>query len=402
MGKLSVKKVKHAKPGRHVDGDGLNLVVSATGAKKWVLRIQVDGRRRDIGLGSAGLVSLAKARDDAKEMRAAFKRGEDPLAERRRGKEAVPAFRDAAKAVHAEHTKAWKNEKHRAQWLASLETYAFPKLGDMKVSEITGPDVRDVIADIWLTVPETARRTLQRIVKVLDYGHAKGWRPAETPYRAIKAGLPKQPERPAEEKHFEAMPWADVPAFFAGMEDLDATGTTRLCLEYTILTACRSGETRLSRWSEVDLDKGVWTIPARRMKGKRVHRVPLCDRAIDILLQMQALRRSGKATALIFEGRTIGKPMSDMTLTAVLRRAGLSCTVHGFRSAFRDWTEEATSFPSRLAEKALAHAVKDKTEAAYQRGDLFDRRRELMAAWENYCLSDREAHNKVTPIRRAK
>ncbi|WP_322095976.1 tyrosine-type recombinase/integrase [Pelagibius litoralis] len=400
MGKLTAKKVEHAKPGSHIDGQGLMLVVSSAKARKWILRIQVKGKRRDIGLGSAADVTLSEARDLATDMRKAFKRGENPVAERK--KKPAPTFRVAAEAVHIEHTKAWKNDKHRAQWLSSLEAYAFPKLGDTPINEITGPDVRDVVSDIWLTVPETARRVLQRICKVLDYGHSKGWREIETPLRSIKAGLPKQPERPEEEKHFEAMPWADVPGFFAGLEDLSATETTRLCLEFTILTACRSGESRGVRWSEIDLKEKTWTIPAKRMKGRRLHRVPLCDRAVAILERMQELRRTKKASALVFEGRTEGNPMSDMTLTQILRRAGLSCTPHGFRSSFRDWCEESTSYPARLAEKALAHAVRDKTEAAYQRGDLFDRRRELMTAWETFCFSERRAAGNVTPIRRAK
>lgn len=402
MGNLTAKAVKHAKPGRYSDGKGLLLMVRPSGSKRWILRVQVNGKRRDIGLGSASDVSLSSARDAADDMRKAFKRGENPLRARNEEGEETPTFREAAELVHRENEKGWKNAKHRAQWLSSLETYAFPKLGNLAINEISGPDVRDVTAEIWLVLPETARRVLQRICKVLDYGHAKGWREAEAPLRAIRAGLPKQPTKPPEETHFEAMPWADVPAFFARMDELGATETTRLCLEYTILTACRSGETRGAKWSEVDLDQRVWTIPAARMKGKRLHRVPLCERAVEILTRMQELRHSAKPTALVFEGRKIGRPMSDMTLTQILRRAGLSCTPHGFRSSFRDWTEENTGYPTALAEKALAHALKSKVEASYQRGDLLEKRRELMAAWESYCLSERNKASNVTRLRRKK
>lgn len=406
MGKLTAVKVKHAKPGTYIDGKGLMLLVRQTSAdpkaepsKRWILRIQVDGKRRDIGLGSAGDVTLGEARDAADAMRKAFKRGEDPLEARRRAKEPPPTFREAAKAVHKEHAPTWRNQKHAAQWLKSLETYAFGQLGDLPVDQIDGPLIRDTLAGFWLTAPETARRVMQRIGTVLDYCHAKGWREAETPMRAVRAGLPKQPKQSG---HFEAMPWQDVPGLFAGMEDTLKTGEpTRLLLEFTILTATRSGESRGARWCEIDRKAKAWNIPAERMKAKKAHRVPLCDRALEILERMQELRTSAKDDALIFEGRKIGAPVSDMTMRQALRRAGLDCDVHGFRSSFKDWSQEATSFPPALAERALAHTIKDKVERAYARSDLFERRRELMAAWEAHCLSERKGAGNVTPLRRA-
>lgn len=399
MGKLTAKQVEHAKPGKHGDGQGLYLEVSPTGGKKWTLRIQRGGRRRDIGLGSARDVSLADARERADDMRRAFRRGEDPV-KARRGKGRIPTFREVAEKVHEEHRKAWKNAKHRDQWKSTLRTYVYPVFGETLVSEIGSSDVHDAIAPIWLVKPETARRTLQRIIKVLDFAHAKGWREAEAPLRAVRAGLPKLPER---NRHFEAMPWADVPAFFAEMPvKLKGSESVRLLLEFIVLTASRSGEARGMTWGEVDLDTKVWEVPAERMKMKRPHRVPLCDRAVEILRHMQEARRTDSLECLVFEGKKLGRPLSDMTLTQALRRAGYGVTVHGFRSSFRDYCAEATSFASELAEKALAHVNRDKTEAAYQRGDLFERRRELMAAWEAHCLSQQAADAKVTRLHKAR
>jgi integrase len=397
MGRLTALQVKRAKPGRHGDGDGLYLVVSDSGSRKWVLRVQANGKRRDLGLGSAGDVSLSEARDAAADMRRAVRRGEDPSAERRRAREAIPTFREAAKMVHAEHRPSWKNPKHAAQWLKTLEDYAFPRLGDLPVNQIDGPLIRDVLAEIWLAIPETARRVRQRIGTVLDYAHAKGWRETETSLRSISRGLPKQPRNNG---HFHAMAWQEVPAFVAGMaETLRAGETVRLALEFLILTAARSGEVRGARWSEIDLKEKAWSIPAERMKGGRAHRVPLSARAVEILERMKALRRTDDPDCHIFEGSKPGRPFSDMTMAMPIRRAALPITVHGFRSAFRDWAAESTSFPREVAEKALAHAVRDRVEAAYQRGDLFEKRREMMDAWALYCVSARSAGGKVRSVR---
>ena len=228
MGNLTALKVKRAKPGKHGDGRGLYLVVSETEARKWVLRIQTQGKRHDVGLGSASEVSLADAREAAEDMRRAYRRGANPIAARRRAREAIPTFREAALMVHQEHRPSWKNAKHTAQWLSTLERYVFPRFGDMSVIDIDGPMVRDVLAAIWLTIPETARRVRQRIGTVLDYAHAKGWRETEMPMRAISRGLPRQPKKVA---HFAAMPWQDVPGFIASIEEtLKAGELVRLAL----------------------------------------------------------------------------------------------------------------------------------------------------------------------------
>ena len=398
MAKLTALKVQRAKPGRHGDGGGLYLVVSDTGARKWVLRIQKNGKRHDLGLGSANDVPLAEAREAAQDIRRAVRTGQSPLAMRQRAKQAIPTFREAAALVHEEHKPSWKNPKHAAQWLSTLEAYAFPRLGDLPVNQIDGPMVRDVLADIWLTIPETARRVRQRIGTVLDYAHAKGWREAEMPLRAVSRGLPKQPKK---NSHFAAMHWQDLPAFRTNMEEtLKAGEAVRLAIEFLILTAARSGEVRGARWSEFDLEEKTWSIPAERMKAGEAHRIPLSDRAVEILRRMLELRRTDSAEAFVFEGQKPGRPLSDMTLSMPMRRAKLGITVHGFRSAFRDWAAERTSFPRELAEKALAHAVRNKVEAAYQRGDLFDKRRELMDAWALYCESAASANSNVTTIHR--
>ena len=394
MARLTALSVKNAGMGRHGDGGGLYLVVSDTGSRKWVLRIQINGKRRDFGLGSATSVSLSEAREAAEDMRRAIRAGLDPKAERQRAKQSMPTFREAAVMVHEEHRPSWKNSKHAKQWLSTVEAYAFPRLGDLPINQIDGPMVRDVLADIWLTIPETARRVRQRIGTVLDFAHAKGWREAEAPLRSISRGLPKQPKIRA---HFAAKPWQEVPEFIADMvEILKASEPVRLALEFLILTAARSGEVRGARWSEFDLQAKAWSIPANRMKGGRAHRVPLSDRAVEILERMKDFRRTDEPGAHVFEGQKPGRPLSDMTLTMPIRRAGLPITVHGFRSAFRDWCAEATNTPREVAEACLAHVVRDAAEAAYARTDHFDKRRDVMSAWSEFCCGTKAATNVVS------
>jgi integrase len=399
MRKLTALGVKKAAPGRHGDGGGLYLMVSNSGSRKWVLRIQMNGKRRDFGLGSASKVSLSEAREAAEDMRRAVNRGQDPVAEKRRARAVMPTFREAAIMVHQEHRPSWKNPKHAQQWLSTLEAYAFPRLGDLPVNQIDGPMVRDVLAEIWLAIPETARRVRQRIGTVLDFAYAKGWREAEASLRSISRGLPKQLEIKG---HFAAMPWQEVPNFITNMGDtLNATQPVLLAIEFLILTAARSGEVRGAVWSEFNLDDRIWLIPAERMKGGRAHRVPLSDRAIEILGRMDSFRRTSEAEAYVFEGQKQGRPLSDMTLTMPIRRAKLPITIHGFRSAFRDWCAEATSTPREVAEACLAHVVRNAVEAAYARTDHLDRRRVAMDAWAAYCAGA-DQDGKVVPIKGAR
>lgn len=378
MGKLTATGVRALKePGRYGDGDGLFLLVGKAGARSWMVRVQKDGKRRDIGLGSERKVSLAKARVDAALVCSQVEAGVDPVAERKKAA-GIPTFREAAALVHSEHKRGWRNAKHGAQWLSSLEAYAFPAIGDRPVSDIDGPAVRDVLAAIWLAKPETARRVRQRINGVVDWAIGKGYRTAPLPMTAINKSLPKHR---ATAKHHAAMPYADVTAFLQRLRERESMG--RLALEAVILTAARSGELRGAVWSEIDFERALWTIPAGRMKADREHIVPLSEAALRIFKRMKALRTQG--SNLVFPGTVRGKPLSDMTLTKVLRDMSLDCTAHGFRSSFRDWVSEETTFDGTVAEAALAHAIENKVEAAYRRGNLLEKRRALMAAWGDYC-----------------
>ena len=378
MGRLTATAVKAASgAGRYGDGDGLFLLVGRGGGKSWLVRVQKDGKRRDIGLGSAAKVPLKLARERAILVRSQVEAGIDPVAERRKAA-GVPTFREAAALVHAEHKRGWKNGKHSAQWLSTLEAYAFPLFGDVAVSHIEAPAVRDALAAIWLGKPETARRLRQRIATVIDWAVAKGYRNGPLAMAVIDKALPKQRERV---KHHAALPHAALPAFMTDLRAKETMG--RLALEAVILTAARSGEVRLATWGELDLKAATWTIPVDRMKAKREHVVPLSAPAVALFERMKAHRRG--TSDLVFPGNVKDKPLSDMTLTKALRDMGLAVTAHGFRSTFRDWAAEATNFPSDLAEAALAHVVADKTVAAYQRGTMLEKRRAMMAAWADYC-----------------
>lgn len=385
MGNLTALKVKSLnQPGRYNDGDGLMLCVSESGSKSWIVRAQVNGRRRDIGLGSAKLVTLAEAREAALETRRKLLKGIDPVAARKEARAVMLTFREAAKQVHEENRAGWKNGKHQDQWLKTLENYAFPAFGDLSVDKIEGPVIRDVLAAIWLSKPETARRVRQRIGTVLDWACAKGLRSTEAPMRSLARGLPRQPKKTG---HFAALAYLDVPDF---LESVRARQTSsRLALEALILTAARSGEIRGATWSEFDLDAAVWRVPAARMKMGRDHHVPLSTQALDVLRRAKALKVS--CSDLVFPGQNVKKPLSDMTLLKILRDADLSVTVHGFRSAFRDWVADQTDYPGEVAEAALAHIVANKVEAAYRRTDFFEKRRALMRDWGAFCANLKNA-----------
>lgn len=380
MGKLTAVAVKAATaPGRYQDGNGLQLLVKPSGAQSWVLRIQVDGRRRDIGLGSTATVTLKEAREKADELRRMYQRGADPLAERRAAKLAaavIPTFRDAAIAAHGEHKDGWRNLKHRADWLSSLERYAFPTLGGIRVDLIDAPTVRDTLLPIWLDRPETARRVRQRINLVVDWAAAKGYRPT-LDLSGIAKALPRQPKS---ESHFAAMPYEQVPAFVASLKASNET-ISKMALQFLILTAARSGEVRGATWPEIDPEAQTWTIPGSRMKAGKAHVVPLSDAALTILARVRQIRT--REDAVIFPG-TKGQPLSDMTMLKIMRDRSLPYSVHGFRSAFKTWAVEATSFPDAVSEAALAHIDVNKVRAAYSRTDFRQQRTNLMAAWSKF------------------
>ena len=380
MGKLFAAQIRAlTKPGRYMDGDGLSLLLTAPKKGYWVLRATINGRRRDIGLGPLDLVTLAEARELAIDMRRDIQRGIDPIEERKRQKIEILTFKAAAEKVHSEQKAAWKNGKHQDQWINTLETYAFPKLGDRLVNDIEGPLIREVLLDIWLEKPETARRVKQRIGVVLDWAYANGMRATEAPMRSLSRALPRQPKQ---DGHFAAMPYEDVPTFLKHLHK--RTSVARLGLEFLILTASRSGEVRGAKWAEINLDAKLWTVPAERMKVGKEHVVPLTDAAIDVL--ERARPYYAECSNLVFPGRNVLRPMSDMTLLKILRYAKLAFTVHGFRSAFRDWAAEKTSYPGEVAEAALAHSVSNKVEAAYRRTNYLDKRRELMREWSDFCV----------------
>ena len=394
MGKLSATGIQALKePGRYGDGDGLFFWVRPSSkkesagkavSKSWIVRVQKAGKRRDIGLGGYPKVSLARARERAGEIRSQVEDGLDPVAERKKSA-GMPTFKEAAGLVYAEHEKGWRNAKHAAQWMRTLESYVFPAIGDKPISAVEHGQVRDILAPIWLTKAETARRVLQRIATVCDWGFSKGYRPAELPRRSIVKGLPRQPKR---DGHFAAMPFEGVPAFVERLRERE--GISRLALEAVILTAVGSGEIRGAVWDEVDLEAALWTIPAARMKAGKAHVVPLSPAAVDAFRRAIPYRKRQVKSRpdLVFPGQNKGMPLSDMALTKLLRDMDIKVTAHGFRSSFRDWVAEKTSFAGEVAEMALAHAIGSKVEAAYRRGNLLEKRRQLMDAWGRFVTSE--------------
>jgi integrase len=367
-----------SKPGRYADGNGLYLLVEPSGSKRWVLRTIVQGRRRDIGLGSLRLVSLAEARQQAADLRRSARSGGDPLAERRQSKIKMPSFEEAARTVHRDRGASWKNQKHAAQWLSTLEQHVFPAFGSRRIDTIETPDILRALSEIWLKKPETARRVRQRIGTVFDWAKATGFRTGENPIDGVSKGLPKQVDR---DNHFAAIPYSEIPEFMTLLHKSPAAEGTKLALELLILTATRTNEVLGANWTEMDLDGGIWVIAKTRMKAGREHRVPLSKRAVVILRQAKNLAGAGK---LVFPGRSPDKLMSNMVFLMLVRRLEFDFTVHGFRSAFRDWASERTNFSREVCEMALAHTIKNKAEAAYSRSDLLDKRRELMETWAKY------------------
>jgi len=382
-GKLTARAAATTKPGRYGDGAGLYLVVSESGARKWVFRFSFAGKVTEMGLGSADSVTLAEAREKALEARRTVAAGRNPIEARRTAISAVttkPTFGAVADALIAAKESEWRNDKHRAQWRMTLETYAAP-LRPRPVDEIDTEAVLGVLKPIWQEKPETASRLRGRIEAVLDAAKAQGLRSGENPaaWRGHLSHL--LPKRGVLKRgHHAAMDYGAVPAFLAQLRERDATAA--LALEFCILTATRSSETLGTRWSEIDMAARVWTVPAARMKAARAHRIPLPDRAMDILEKLFEAR-SGD---FVFPGQRADKPLSNMAMEMVLRRMKLEdVTVHGFRSAFRDWAGNETSFPREIAEAALAHVIGDKAEQAYRRGDALEKRRALMAAWASHC-----------------
>jgi len=362
-----------AAPGKYGDRHGLILRVLPTGSKQWIWRGTVRGRRVDLGLGGYPYTSLAEARQAAFEHRKLARAGGDPRALRKR----APTFAEAAEKVIAIHRKAWRpGSKSEAQWRASLRDYAMPRLGRKRIDEITTSDVMAVLLPIWTTKAETARRVRQSIGTVMKWAVAKGHRPDNPAGGVLGAALP---QHGGARKHFRALPHSEVGAALKTVRASDAWGSTKLAFEFLVLTAARSGEVRGARWEEVDFEDAIWTVPAERMKAARKHRVPLSPRAISVLRRAQGF---GDGSGLVFPSPA-GRQLSPSTLSKLVRELGIAAVPHGFRTSFRVWCGD-TGVAREVAEAALAHVVRDKVEAAYARGTLFGRRREVMEAWAEY------------------
>lgn len=399
VGLLNARKVETlSKTGRHADGGNLYLSISENGGRRWVFLYRFKGSRKEMGLGSAakGHVSLAEARKAAAEARSLIAEGEDPLAAKEARKHAertIPSFGAFADEYLASHRSKFRNEQHIAQWEMTLKTYCQP-IRPMLLNEIDTEAVLKVLQPIWAKIPETASRLRGRIENILDAAKAKGHRSGENPAQwrgHLKTLLPAR--QILSRGHHVALPYDDLPSFMADLRTQQSTAA--LALELCILTATRSGEVLNAKWSEIDLAKAVWTIPATRMKAGREHRIPLTARAAAILTSVHKLPHND----YVFPGNARGKPLSSKVMRMLLKRMNRAdITVHGFRSTFRDWASEQTSFPHETCEHALAHRISDKAEAAYRRGDQFEKRRKLMEAWAAFCEPRKNA--KVLPMTR--
>ncbi|WP_254430598.1 MULTISPECIES: site-specific integrase [unclassified Ruegeria] len=374
---LKAPFVRSAKgPALYADGNGLYLKVDASGARRWIQRLMIRGKRREIAIGSVSLVSLSSAREAALDNRRTARAGGDPTAEKRRAEE-IPTFEKAAREAHEANKKSWRNAKHAQIYLSSLETYAFPHFGNVSVAEVDGGQVLAALLPIWTTKDDTARRVRQRISTVFKWAIAKGWR-TDNPAETVKAVLPKQNR--SKRTNRKSLPYQEVSECVVSVRNSSAEPGTKLAVEFLIHTAARSIEVREAVWSEIDFDKNVWAVPAERMKMAAGHRVPLTGRAVEILRESRKLHQGD----LVFPGRIHKKPLSDATLLKLVRGLGYGCDIHGFRASFRTWAQEQTNFPREVCEMALAHKVGDDTEKAYARSDMFEKRRLLMDAWASY------------------
>jgi integrase len=408
LNKLSALAVARAKArGYLADGGGLYLQITPNGSKSWVFRFREGAKLREMGLGPTHTLTLGEARDAALICRKQRLAGLDPIAARQEARatarlEAAKAltFQQCAEAYIETHKAGWHNSKHAAQWGSTLKAYAYPILGNLPVAAIDTGLVLMALEAIWNTKPETASRLRQRIESILDWARVRGYRAGDNPARwkgHLDHSLPAR-GKVAKVKHHAALPYANIGPFMNKLRG--QPGTSALALEFAILTAARTGEVLGVTWAEIDLSAAVWIVPASRMKAGREHRIPLSDASLAVLREA-AKRQPPKApAAAVFPGAKSGKPLSSMALLMTLRRMDRGdLTAHGFRSTFRDWAAEQTNYPGEVAEAALAHTPGDKVEAAYRRGDLFDKRRQLMDAWATYCSSPRSITAQVVPVR---
>ena len=374
---LTAARVRQERrPGRHADGHGLYLNVADSGARQWVWRGTVDGKRVDIGMGSARLVTLAEAREIAWTWQRIARAGGNPKLERDKNKRESMTFEAAARQVHADQVEGHgKSAKYRRQWINCLRTHAFPIIGSRPVHAVTQSEILRVLSPIWTDKPVTALTLRQRLRTVFAWARTAGHRAGDNPVDDVEAGLAKQRRKV---EHLAALPFGDIPDLMRQLAEAD--GIAEMALRFTILTAARSGEVRAMTWAEIDLENKLWTIPAERMKAGVEHRVPLSEPALEILRAARVLD-----IEMVFPGHRTGKAMHDVTLAGPLKRMGVSDTVHGFRSTFRDWAAEKTNAPREIAEMCLAHEVGGAVERAYRRSDLFAKRNDLMGAWARWC-----------------
>jgi integrase len=393
---LSTFRVKQlTEPGRYYDGSGLSLQIAPGGAKTWLFKYQRDGRERMMGLGPWPLVSLAEARERVRKAKLLLHDGTDPIDDRKARRTAARvekaktlSFEDAAEQYVSAHEAGWRNPKHRAQWRSTLAAYAYPTIGSSAVSQVDTERVLELLKPIWLKKPETATRLRGRIEKILDWAKVRGYRSGENParWRGNLASLLPAKGRVRGTEHHPALPFEKVADFMKQLRALP--GVSPFAFEFTILTATRTSEVTGARWEEFDLGARTWTVPKERMKAKRDHRVPLSERAFEIVSAMKDQARDD--AEFVFPGARKGKPLSNMAFIATLRRMDRSdITPHGFRSTFRDWASETTGHDPNIVEMALAHTIRNKVEAAYRRGDLFAKRRQLMDDWARFCAGEK-------------
>lgn len=396
--RLTAVTIRNAKPDKRIcDGNGLYLEVDTTGSKYWILRTVIKGKRRSIGLGGVSLVPLAEAREEARKLRLIARKGGDPLTDRRRERQVVPTFEEAAREFHSGNSKTFK-ERHANRWMVTLETYAFPVFGNRSVDSIEPADVLKALTPIWVEKPETARRVKQRMRAVFSYSKAR-WGTTNNPVEDITKVLPKHI---SEAEHHSALPYPKVPGFIDSLRQSDSAISVKLAFEFMILTAVRTTEAMLGKWDQIDYDTRIWTIPAEQMKGKATerrfpHRVPLSNQCIEILKTAKEL---SSGSDFLFPGRSLNKSLSNMGFLMCLRRMGREdVTPHGFRSSFRDWAEERNIYQHNVIEKCLAHRLPNKVEESYQRSDLLELRRTVMDSWSAYATT--KPAQKVVQFREA-
>ena len=379
---LKIKKLTI--PGRYADGNNLYLEVDKSGARRWTLRVTILGRRRDMGLGGISTVSLEEARELAYQYRKIARSGGDPILERQKNRGLQTTLIYCTKKVHAINLPTWKNEKFAKQWLSSLEHHVFPTIGKLPISQVTSADILRVLTPIWNTKGDTAKKIKQRLRMIIKWARAQGYFQGDDPVELAEQALPKQLKS---DDHHKSLEFEKLPEMISNLRKSKISLTTKLALEFTILSACRTSEVLNAKWEEIDLTKLIWSIPSERMKGGKIHQVPLTDRMTVILNDCKKLKTNND---LLFPSEINGEALSNNTMRLALKkRLKVDATVHGMRSSFKDWASETTNFANEVSEMALAHTISNKTELAYRRRTLIEKRRHLMQKWSDY-LNNKE------------